>query len=239
MNAADLQKEIRKLKNPAKAKVLAGFFKTGKGQYGEGDKFLGLNVGQIRSVIKKYEDISLAQIKELLEGEFHEERLAAVLILVSQFEKGDEKRKKEIYSFYLKNTKSINNWDLVDSSAHIIVGKYLYEKSKDILFKLSESKNLWERRIAIIATFQEIKNGKSASALLIAEKLLGDQQDLMHKAVGWKLREVGKRCSQKEEEVFLKKYATIMPRTMLRYAIERFDEKKRQQYLKIKKQRQD
>lgn len=223
------------MKNPEKAKVLAGFFKTGKGHYGEGDKFLGIAVPQTRAVIKKYKDLILTEIKQVLQSEFHEERLAAVLIMVGQYEKGGSKIRKNIFEFYLKNAKQINNWDLVDLSAHQIVGGFLADKPKDILFRLADSKILWERRIAMVATFFEIKNGKSETALAIAEKLLTDKHDLMHKAAGWMLREVGKRCSQKEEEVFLKKHAATMPRTMLRYAIERFDEDKRQYYLKYKK----
>ena len=229
----EIQKEIRKLVNPEKAKILAGFFKTGKGQYGEGDKFLGITVPQTRAVVKKYWQLSLAEVQELLKSTFHEERLAALLILVEQYQKGDEKQKKKIFQAYLKNTQWINNWDLVDLTADRIVGAYLADKPKDLLFKLAQSKLLWERRIAMLATFHEIKNGRSEIALAIAEKLLGDQEDLMHKAVGWMLREVGKRCSQKEEEKFLQKYIKVMPRTMLRYAIERFEEGKRLRYLKM------
>ena len=231
-----LQKELRALKNPDKAKILAGFFKTGQGQYGEGDKFLGITVPKTREVIKKYYDLSLDDIKNTLQSELHEERVAAMLILVEQYKKGDEQIRKNIFEFYLKNTDRINNWDLVDLSAHQIVGAYLFNKPKDVLFKLADSKLLWERRIAMVATFFEIKNGKSETALAVAEKLLHDKEDLMHKAVGWMLREVGKRCLQKEEEVFLKKYANVMPRTMLRYAIERFAEDRRQYYLKLKPQ---
>jgi 3-methyladenine DNA glycosylase AlkD len=231
----DLQREIRALRNPEKAKVLAGFFKTGPGQYGEGDKFLGVTVPQTRFVIKKYSKLSLDEIGELLQSEFHEERLAALLILVFQFQNGNDKIQKSIFEFYLQNTGRINSWDLVDLSAPQIVGAVLAGKPKDILFALAGSKSLWERRIAMVATFFEIKNGRGQTTLAIAEKLLNDKHDLMHKAVGWMLREVGKRCSQKEEEIFLQKYAQTMPRTMLRYAIERFDEKKRQQYLKYGK----
>lgn len=230
-----IKKDISKLKNPAKAKVLAGFFKTGKGQYAEGDKFLGIMVPQIRVLVKKYADLEISKISEFLHSEFHEEKLFALLILVLQFQKGDTKKQKEIYDLYLKNTKYINNWDLVDLTADKIVGAWLENKSHAILFKLAQSKSLWERRIAILATFHFIKNGKSELTLQIAEKLLGDQHDLIHKAVGWMLREVGKRCSQKEEEKFLQKHAAKMPRTMLRYAIERFDEDKRKYYLNLYK----
>ncbi len=227
-----LRKEIRSLANPEKAKILAGFFKTGKGQYGEGDKFLGITVPQTRTVAKKYWQLPLAEVLQLLQSIFHEERLAALLIMIVQYERGDEKQKKKIFDAYLKNTQWINNWDLVDLTADRIVGAYLADKPKDILFSLAESKLLWERRIAMLATFHEIKNGRSQTTLEIAKKLLNDKEDLMHKAVGWMLREVGKRCSQEEEEKFLQKYIKVMPRTTLRYAIERFEEGKRQGYLK-------
>lgn len=229
-----IQKEIRKLKNPEKAKLLSGFFKTGKGQYGEGDIFLGLTVPQTRSVIKNHFDLPFDETKTLLQSQFHEERLAALLILVEQYRIGTIEQQKKIFEFYLKNTERINNWDLVDLSADRIVGAYLFDKPKDILLKLVQSKLLWDRRIAMLATFHDIKNGKSEIAFLIAEKLLGDKEDLMHKAVGWMLREIGKRCSQKDEEIFLKKHFSRMSRTTLRYAIERFDENKRQIYLKMK-----
>ncbi|NTW27508.1 MAG: DNA alkylation repair protein [Candidatus Moranbacteria bacterium] len=230
----ELQKEMRKLKNPAKAKVLAGFFKTGKGQYGEGDEFLGITVPQTRAAIKKFQQLSLKEIEKLLQSEFHEERLAAILILVFQYAKGDEKNRQSIFEFYLRSNDKINSWDLVDLSAPQIVGEFLTDKSKEILFKLAESKSLWERRIAMVATFTDIKNGKSQTTFAIAEKLLKDKEDLLHKATGWMLREVGKRCSQEEEEIFLKKHAATMPRTMLRYALEHFPEEKRQLYLKYK-----
>ncbi len=229
----EIRKELRNLANPEKAKILMGFFKTGKGQYGEGDKFLGIMVPQTRLVAKKHAQLPLAEVLQLLQSAFHEERLAALLILVLQYQQGDEKQKKKIFDAYLKNTQWINNWDLVDLTADRIVGAYLSDKPKDILFKLAESKLLWERRIAMLATFHEIKNGRSETALAIAEKLLLDREDLMHKAVGWMLREVGKRCSQQVEEKFLQKYVKLMPRTTLRYAIERFEEGKRLRYLKM------
>lgn len=229
------QEEIRKLRNPVKAKILAGFFKTGKGQYGEGDKFLGVAVPQIRKLVKKFERLALSEIEKILHSEFHEERLGGLLVLVSQFEKAEKQDRKKIFKFYLKNIKHIDSWDLVDLTAPSIVGGFLHNEPKNILFSLAESKVLWERRIAMVATFFEIKLGKSELALSIAEQLLGDKEDLMHKAVGWMLREVGKRCSQNEEEKFLQKNLSKMPRTTLRYAIERFDEKKRQEYLRMGK----
>ena len=229
----EIRKELRNLANPEKAKILMGFFKTGKGQYGEGDKFLGITVPQTRLVAKKHAQLPLAEVLQLLQSAFHEERLAALLILVLQYQQGDEKQKKKIFDAYLKNTQWINNWDLVDLTADRIVGAHLADKPKDLLFKLAKSKMLWERRIAMLATFHEIKNGRSETALAIAEKLLLDREDLMHKAVGWMLREVGKRCSQQVEEKFLQKYVKLMPRTTLRYAIERFEEGKRLRYLKM------
>jgi 3-methyladenine DNA glycosylase AlkD len=227
-----LQQELRSLKNPEKAKLLAGFFKTGKGQYGEGDKFLGITVPQTRTTIKNHQSLALAEIAKLLQSEFHEERLAALLILVDQYKKGNKKTQENIFEFYLKNTARINSWDLVDVSAHQIVGAQLADKPKNILFKLAQSELLWDRRIAIVATLFDIKQGSSDTALAIAEKLLDDKEDLLHKATGWMLREVGKHCSRSEEEIFLQKYAAVMPRTMLRYALEHFPEHKRQLYLK-------
>jgi len=230
-----LQKEIRGMVNPEKAKVLSGFFKTGKGQYAEGDIFLGITVPEARKLARKYADMKISEIQELLKSKIHEERLLALMLLVNKFQSGDEKNKEKIFDFYLKNTQHINNWDLVDLSAHEIVGAFLEGKSKAVLVKLASSQSLWEKRIAMVATFYEIRNSRSETTLKIAEKLLHDEHDLIQKAVGWMLREVGKRCSQKEEEIFLDKYALVMPRTMLRYAIERFDEKKRKYYMQLGK----
>lgn len=231
-NLEKLVREIRSLKNPEKAKILSGFFKTGKGEYGEGDKFLGITVPLQRQLVKKYfELISLAEAEELLKSEYHEERLIALLILVKKFEKVSEKEQTKIYKLYLKNAKRVNNWDLVDLSAPNIVGNYLLEKDRKILYKLAKSENIWERRIAILATFEFIKNGEHEDIFKIVEMLLNDKHDLIHKACGWMLREVGKRIGEKIEEGFLKKYHRKMPRTMLRYAIERFPEGKRRKYL--------
>lgn len=224
--------ELTKLKNPAKAKQLERFFKTGKGEYGEGDKFLGIMVPLQRQLVAKYKDLPRTDLQTLLNSKIHESRLIALLILVKQYEKGDEKTKKTIVDFYLKNTKNINNWDLVDISSHHILGHYYLDRDKALLFELARSKNLWEKRIAVIATFEFIRNLRFADSLKIAAILLRDKHDLIHKAVGWMLREIGKRDIRIEEE-FLQKYYKIMPRTMLRYAIEKFDEKKRKYYLKI------
>ena len=225
-----LKKELKKISSPRQAKILQRFFKTGKGEYGEGDIFLGIKVPEQRKVADKFQELSLKDIEKLLNSKIHEYRMSALFILIKQYEKADEEYKKEIFNFYLKNTKNINNWDLVDLSAPKIVGDYLLNKPRKILYKLARSSNLWERRIVIISTWIFIKNNEFDDTLKIAKILLNDKHDLIHKAVGWMLREVGKR-DQKIEEEFLKKYYLKMPRTMLRYAIERFNEKKRKFYL--------
>ena len=225
--------DLGELANPKKAKVLSGFFKTGKGQYGEGDIFLGISVPKIRKLVKKYKKLSLMEIEKLLMNLIHEHRLAALLILVEKYKYGTVIERKEIFDFYIKNLKKINNWDLVDSSAERIVGEYLYIYSNEkTLYNLARSDNLWERRIAIIATYAFIKKGKFNDTLAIAETLLSDKQDLIHKAVGWMLREMGKRGGMKELEGFLMKYHKTMPRTMLRYAIEKFSKEKREFYMR-------
>lgn len=225
-----VRKELRKYSSREKAKILQRFFKTGPGEYGEGDIFIGVVVPNIRKVCKKYQELSFKEIIKLLKSAIHEERLLALLILVLQYEKGDEKAKKSIYDIYMKNTKYINNWDLIDLSAHHIVGPYLLQKSKEPLVKFARSRSLWERRIAIISTFEYIRDGSFDTALQIARLLVEDTEDLIRKAVGWMLREIGKR-DVKVEEKFLKKHYKKMPRTMLRYAIERFPEPKRKAYL--------
>ena len=244
-----LQNTIHSLANPHKALILQRFFKTGKGEYGEGDVFLGLTVPQVRSIARQFKDLSLKEIKQLLHSKIHEERLLALAIMVNRFKKADEKIQKEIFDVYLANTKWINNWDLVDSSAEYVVGGYLLKTISftpsppnplsgrggnngfEILTKLAKSKLVWDRRIAMMATFHFIKNKKYEETFWIAKLLLHDEHDLIHKAVGWMLREVGKRISEEVEERFLKMYYKEMPRTILRYAIERFDEKKRRKYL--------
>ena len=230
MNIENIQKDLKKLANPEKAKILQGFFKTGKGQYGEDDIFLGIVVPEQRKVAKKYSNLNLGEIKKLLSSKIHEHRLVSLFILANQYQKADKQTKKKIFNFYLKNAKNINNWDLVDLSAPNIVGDYLLNKDKSILYKLAKSKNIWEKRIAIMATFSFIRNNGFDATLKISEILLEDEHDLIHKAVGWMLRELGKR-NQAIEEKFLKKYYKKMPRTMLRYAIERFSENKRKSYL--------
>ncbi|MEK6933669.1 MAG: DNA alkylation repair protein [Nanoarchaeota archaeon] len=230
-----IKKEIKKAANPEKALLLQRFFKTGKGEYGEGDIFLGITVPESRKIATKFKDLSLQDVESLLQSQIHEERLIALLFLVHNYslakKERDEKKKEEIYNFYLKSTKYINNWDLVDLSSHQIIGDYLIEKDKSILYDLAKSKNLWERRIAVISTFYFIKNNKFDDSLNIALLLLKDKHDLIQKAVGWMLREVWKKDSDVLEN-FLRKNYKNMPRTMLRYAIEHFPESKRKAYLK-------
>jgi 3-methyladenine DNA glycosylase AlkD len=226
-----LRKEVEFSANPEKAEVLRRFFKTGPGQYGEGDVFIGIIVPVSRKIAKKYANLPDEEILTLLKSKIHEERLIALLILIFQFEKGDEQKKEQIFYLYLKHTAFVNSWDLVDLSAEKIVGAYLDGKSKGILYNLAHSQSLWERRISIVSTFHFIRQGKYDDTLAIAGILLGDREDLIHKAVGWMLREVGKRCSEESEEIFLRKHSQEMPRTMLRYAIERFSPEKRQSYL--------
>ncbi|MEW6715158.1 MAG: DNA alkylation repair protein, partial [Nitrospirota bacterium] len=222
--------DLLKLKNPEKAKILAGFFKTGKGQYGEGDILLGVNVPDQRKVAKRYLNATLKNIQGLLSSKVHEQRLTALLILIAKYQTADTATKKRIFDFYLKNTKYINNWDLVDISAGYIVGDYLLDKERTILYRLAASKQLWERRIAIMATFKFIREDQFEYTLNISKMLLNDEHDLIHKAVGWMLREVGKRDKEIEKR-FLRKHYKKMPRTMLRYAIERFSEAERRFYL--------
>lgn len=224
-----LFEDIKKLEDKEKAVFLQRFFKTGKGEYGEGDIFLGLTVPQSRSLAIKYKDLTFEDITTLLKSSVHEERLIALLILVYKFEKENSERKK-IYNFYLQNTKHINNWDLVDLSSHHIVGEYLLDKPKDILVKLARSKNFWERRIALISTFAFIREKDFNMSLKLAEILVKDEEDLIQKALGWMLREIGKRDLDVEEK-FLKGRYKEMGRTALRYATERFSEQRRLAYL--------
>ena len=230
---SDLQSSLLKLKNPTKAEILSRFFKTGRGEYGEGDVFLGITGPQSRKIALEYKDLPLSDIRELLKSKTHEERLIALLILMHNFDHGSDKIKKQIYEFYLKNTKYINNWDLVDLTAYKIVGGYLLDKKdRGVLIRLAKSKSLWERRISIITTYEFISKKKEyKDTFEIAEILISDKHDLIQKAVGWMLREVGKRISEKTEREFLDKHYKKMGRTALRYTIERFDEKTREHYL--------
>jgi len=230
---SQIKNDLKKLSNKEKAVVLMGFFKTAPGEYGEGDKFIGVTVPNTRIIAKKYQDISIDKTVELLKSEVHEHRLCALLILVVKYENGNQQEKKRIYHTYLKNSKYINNWDLVDLSAHKIVGEYilLEPKERKTLLKLASSQDLWERRISIVATFAFIKKQQFDETLKISKILLEDSHDLIHKAVGWMLRELGKK-DQSIEENFLEEHHKIMPRTMLRYSIEKFSDKKRKYYMK-------
>jgi 3-methyladenine DNA glycosylase AlkD len=234
MSLENFKKEYKKLADPAQAKILAGFFKTGPGQYGEGDIFLGIKVPVQREAIKKYDDLDFKDLQELLNSKIHEYRLSAVFVLVKKFELAakarDGKTQEKIYKFYLRNSRNINNWDLVDLSAPNIVGQYLLAKNREILYTLVRSKNLWERRIAILATFTFLRQKDFKDTFKIAEILLSDEHDLIHKSVGWMLRESGKRDVNVLYK-FLDKNYKKMPRTMLRYAIEKLPEAERKKYL--------
>lgn len=226
-----LKLEIENIATKERAIVSQRYFKTGPGEYGEGDIFVGLTVPQTRDLAKKYKDLDIDEIKDLLTSKIHEHRLLALFILVDKFKKSDEKEKEEIAKFYLNHTTHINNWDLVDQSAHLILGEHLHNKDKKLLEKLAKSENLWERRISIIATLQFIRKNQFEETKRIAEFLLKDKHDLIHKAVGWMLREVGKKDKKAELE-FLNKHYKTMPRTMLRYAIEHFSKSEKEYFMK-------
>lgn len=227
-----VQSDLKKYASAKRAKASLWFFKTGKGQYGEGDIFIGVSVPHQRRVARLHRDLPLADVEKLLRSPVHEHRLTALFILVDSYRHADIPGKERIYTFYLSHTICVNNWDLVDSSAGYIVGEWLADKKSErkILYLLSKSKNIWERRIAIIATQAFIVRNDFADTLKIAETLLSDTHDLIHKAVGWMLREVGKR-DQTVEEAFLKTHYRKMPRTMLRYAIEKFSSEKKAFYM--------
>lgn len=226
----NIEEDLKSRHDPEKAKFLSRFFKTGAGEYGEGDIFLGITVPKQRKIAKKYPDLSLDEIGLLLKNNIHEYRLTSLLILVSRYKKAKPQSKKEIVDFYLSNTENINSWDLVDSTAPYILGHFLLDKDRSVLYRLARSENVWERRIAVLSTFTFIKNGSFEDALNISELLLSDGNDLIHKAVGWMLREIGKR-DPAIEEGFLEVHSHEMPRTMLRYAIEKFDKDKRSYYM--------
>jgi 3-methyladenine DNA glycosylase AlkD len=235
-DSIDLIKELEQTSNQEYAEKLQGFFKTGKGGYGEGDIFIGVRVPEQRRIAKKYKDLDLDEAIKLLQSKIHEHRLTALFILTHQFSKGDEAAKKEIIEQYLVNLSYVNNWDLVDSSAHKILGEWLIDKPRDILYNLAKSSNIWERRISIISTFAYIKRKELNESVSLARILLDDEHDLIHKAVGWVLREVGKK-DQAVLQSFLDKHYAEMPRTMLRYAIERLPDEKRKFYLRKKRSR--
>lgn len=227
----NLKEELKRYTDKEKAEFLPRFFKSGPGDYGEGDVFIGVTVPNQRKVARKFKNLSLQDIESLLNEDVHEYRLTALIILVYQFEKSKEDSKRVIVDFYLENADRVNNWDLVDSTAHKILGPYLINKDRKILYKLAKEEHLWKQRIAIMATFHFIKNNDYKDALAISEILINHKHDLIHKAVGWMLREIGNR--DKEVEVdFLNKHYKLMPRTMLRYAIEKFSNEERQDYLK-------
>ena len=226
----EIRKNLRSLANPETAEHSQRFFITGEGVYGEGDNFLGIRVPVLIQQAKTFQDTTLDDIQQLLTSSFHEERLFALLLLVHKFSKGNEEEKSAIYHLYLNNTQYINNWDLVDSSANHIVGIFLEDKDRQVLYQLVQSDSLWERRIAIMSTLHFIRNFQFDDTLNLAKQLINDPEDLIHKAVGWMLREIGKRDIT-VEKAFLRSHYKQMPRTMLRYAIEKFPKQERQQYL--------
>lgn len=230
MKATEIIDRLWSLGDPARARVSQRFFKTGPGEYGAGDVFAGLTVPQTRALAKELRELPRAEALKLLHAPLHEARLLALLILMEAYAKGGERERESIFNLYLRNTRRINNWDLVDVSAPAIVGEHLLGRDRSVLDRLVRSGSLWERRIAMLATLAFIRRGELADTLRLAEALLGDDEDLMHKAAGWMLREVGKR-SLAAEETFLDAHAAAMPRTMLRYAVERFPLERRRHYL--------
>ncbi|TAK57054.1 DNA alkylation repair protein [Patescibacteria group bacterium] len=232
-----IQKELKRLGSKEKAKSSARFFKTGPGQYGEGDIFIGVSVPEQRKIARQFSAVLFLVLSQLLASAIHEERLTALLILVDQMKLavqiGDIKKRKEIFDFYIQNLDRVNNWDLVDSSARDIVGSYAFDTDQNILQKLVLSKNLWHRRVSIIATHYFIQKGEYAISLGLAKVLFADTHDLTHKAVGWTIREIYKKDSKLVED-FLQKHIQKIPRTALRYAIERMPESKRKRYLRLK-----
>jgi 3-methyladenine DNA glycosylase AlkD len=225
------RKALRAAAEPERVPILQRFFKTGPGEYAEGDVFLGVTVPRTREVATAFADLSLSDVHKLLHSRLHEERLLALLILVRKYQRGDPVVREKVFNLYLSNLEWINNWDLVDVSAEHIIGAQLIERDRRVLHTLAASRSLWRRRVAIIATFHFIKRNDFSETLSLAEKLLQDEHDLIHKAVGWMLREIGKR-DRSVEEYFLRKHSRQMPRTMLRYAIEKFPEPLRQAYLR-------
>lgn len=250
-NSTHVRNELKKLADKKKAQDLKWFFKTGPGEYGEGDEFIGVVMPKIRIVVAKYWQLPLEETIPLVRSKIHEERMAGLLILVKKYEHAGKQKnlsqrkndftsekifqaeEKKIYNLYFSNKKYINNWDLIDVTCRHVIGKYLYDKDRDILFKLAVSKSLWDRRLSIISTFYFIGENDFATSLAISEILVHDKEDLIQKAVGWMLREIGNR-DKEAELMFLHKHYKTMPRTMLRYAIEKFPEEERQAFLKGK-----
>jgi 3-methyladenine DNA glycosylase AlkD len=222
---------LRRFQNPERARFSEGFFKTRKGEYAAGDRFLGVTVPDTRRIAREFRELPLPELKKLLQSPIHEERLLALIVLNHRFAKADEAERERLFRFYVARRKHVNNWDLVDVSAHVIVGGWLEGRDTRLLDKLARSKSLWDRRIAMVATLHGIRRGHCDDVLRIAEALVADEHDLIHKAVGWMLREMGKRDEIPLRE-FLNRHARVMPRTMLRYAIEKFPPHERQQYLR-------
>ena len=231
MTAETVKQQLLAFGNPEKAKHATYFFKTGKGQYGEGDRFIGCTVPESRSVAKANKNLSFEELKKLLSDEYHECRFCALIILGEQFKKADIATRQKIFDFYLANTHGINNWDLVDVSAYTIAGEWLLDKDRSVLYQLAESEKLWEQRIAVVSTMAFIRKNDLTDVLILSEKFLTHRHDLMHKACGWMLREAGKR-DEKTLTGFLDKHYLNMPRTMLRYAIERLSPHQRKFYMR-------
>uniref|UniRef100_A0AB33IYY1 DNA alkylation repair protein n=1 Tax=Prevotella sp. GTC17253 TaxID=3236793 RepID=A0AB33IYY1_9BACT len=225
-NTEAIINELRALSSAEKSEVFPRFFKTGKGEYGEDDRFLGVVVPNVRNVAKRYKDISLEEIRCLMQSEWHEVRLCALLIMVEKTKKADETLKQHLFELYLSVTDRINNWDLVDLSCRFIVGEYLLDRDRDILYRLADSKLLWDNRIAIVSTYAFIRQGQLEDTYALSDLMMHHRHDLMHKAIGWMLREAGKRDADRLYSYVLKNRA-VMPRTMLRYAIEKFDPEQR------------
>jgi len=231
--AAQVEKILKKLGSKKKAKTSAWYFKTEKGQYGYGDVFAGVTMPEQRRVARAYKDLTLKEIEKLLKNKIHECRMTGLLVLVEQYKRGDEKLRRKIAKFYLAHTKYINNWDLVDLSAPNIIGDYLLKRDRSVLYTLAKSENIWERRIALLAAFMFIRFGETKDAFALAEMLLADSHDLIHKATGWMLREIGKRVSRNELVQFINQHVSQMPRTTLRYAIEHFPPNARRKFLEL------
>jgi 3-methyladenine DNA glycosylase AlkD len=237
MKAPDLralQRELREAASPERARISRTFFRTGPGEYGEGDRFQGASVPALRAIARRYQDLSFRDLDRLLMSPIHEKRLIALLILSGRFQRSGPQERARLHRFYLARLSRVNNWDLVDLSAPTLVGEHLAGRELALLTRLARSRDLWRRRVAMVATFGAIRRGDSRPALRIATMLLGDSHDLIHKAAGWMLREVGKRCSLVELRGFLDRHAATMPRTMLRYAIERLPETERKKYMRLR-----
>lgn len=226
----DVRRDLLRLADPAQARFAQRYFKTGPGEYGHGDKFRGIRGPALRRLARQHRDLTLHDIERLLASRYHEDRLVALLVLIERYQKGDDATRRTVFRLYLDNTDRINNWDLVDVSAPHIVGPHLDGRTTALLTRLARSDSLWERRIAMLATFYFIRQGEFAETLRIAELLLDDHEDLIHKATGWMLREVGKR-DRRTLERFLERHLADLPRTALRYAIERFPERRRRAFL--------